>query len=472
MQEQEACSLNGLENILFSNKPVDMELNKFEREIQRKMDELRIKPSDSVWPNIEARIEKNKRPKRILLLLFLFVFIFLSGAYWLWNIRQHTVPVEMGIVKAVSKNNNHWTPIPEQKHAPSQVNSNSKKINENFHYKRLVQIGSHADFPTHLNSSFHKKIKSKITSIVKASLVMSDEKIDKNIHEKNDNNSDKFFRVETDSDDKEDKSSDITERKVIADSVSKSVDVNNGAKPKKDTSKISNVTVKKIKTTTTNKWRFGLTFIGGISGINNIFGNNSSYLPIPSNLNSNLGSVYYMDYRTIIKQRSGFSFGFVEEKNISSKSSISLGLSFRALAYGNVVGNKNDTTGFYNAQNATHTFNAHFNYIDLPAGFTIQFRKNKSLPIALKGEIVFSQLIYSNALQFNSYTGNYYHDNSILNKTQLGLNTSASVKVFSKQKTSLLIGSYFYYGASQIAKEGLYYKRHFVFTALRAEFLF
>ena len=35
-----------------------MEENKFERQVQQKMDELKILPSDSVWKKIEVRLEK------------------------------------------------------------------------------------------------------------------------------------------------------------------------------------------------------------------------------------------------------------------------------------------------------------------------------------------------------------------------------------------------------------------------------
>lgn len=144
-----------------------------------------------------------------------------------------------------------------------------------------------------------------------------------------------------------------------------------------------------------------------------------------------------------------------------------LGLSFRTLGLLYKVGNKNDTTGFYSFQNQVHSFNAHFSYMDLPADFTIQFRKNRNLPIAWEGGVVLSQLIHTNALQFNSSTRNFYHNNSLFNKTQVGLNTSISVTFLFKQTPSMLIGPYLYYGASQIAKEGLYANKHFVLTTLR-----
>jgi hypothetical protein len=80
-------------------------------------------------------------------------------------------------------------------------------------------------------------------------------------------------------------------------------------------------------------------------------------------------------------------------------------------------------------------------------------------------------LISTNALQFNP-AGYYYKNNSLFNKTQLGLNTGLFVTLFSKQKNPLSIGPFFYYDVTHISSQGLYNKKHFVFTGLQAEILF
>jgi hypothetical protein len=58
------------------------------------------------------------------------------------------------------------------------------------------------------------------------------------------------------------------------------------------------------------------------------------------------------------------------------------------------------------------------------------------LPLFWEGGVTISRLLNSNALQFDPSSGNYYNDNSAINKTQLGLNTSISISLFSKHKTS------------------------------------
>jgi hypothetical protein len=97
---------------------------------------------------------------------------------------------------------------------------------------------------------------------------------------------------------------------------------------------------------------------------------------------------------------------------------------------------------------------------------------SKALPLYWQAGINISQLISSNALQFQSSPGLYYKDNSLFNKTQFGLITAISATLFSKQKVPLTIGPYFYYSISRLADKGLYGKKHFNFIGIRTELLF
>ena len=82
-----------------------MEENKFEKQVQQKMNELKIHPSDSVWERIEVRLEKKKPSNRgILLFLLLFCF-FLTGGYLLWDIKQHSIKELNSSGKNKNKNN-------------------------------------------------------------------------------------------------------------------------------------------------------------------------------------------------------------------------------------------------------------------------------------------------------------------------------------------------------------------------------
>jgi hypothetical protein len=96
---------------------------------------------------------------------------------------------------------------------------------------------------------------------------------------------------------------------------------------------------------------------------------------------------------------------------------------------------------------------------------------NSSLPIFWNAGINISQLISTNALQFNS-GGLYYSDNSFFNKTQFGLSTGISATLFAKGKRPFNLEPYFYYSATSLASKGLYNKKQFSFIGLRTEILF
>ena len=164
--------------------------------------------------------------------------------------------------------------------------------------------------------------------------------------------------------------------------------------------------------------------------------------------------------------------GISEEKNITRKTKIALGLNVTSLKIKNKVGSIiNNSTGSYNSQNAIDNYNNYFNFISLPISFIVQMGKGRSLPLSWQAGVVLSELINTNALQFNS-AGYYYKDNSLFNKTQLGFNTGFYATLFSKQKIQLLIGPYLYYDASKMATNGIYNKKHFVFTGLETQILF
>ncbi len=91
------------------------------------------------------------------------------------------------------------------------------------------------------------------------------------------------------------------------------------------------------------------------------------------------------------------------------------------------------------------------------------------MPLALNAGISISQLIATNALQFNNTSGIYYYDNSLFKKTQLGFSTGI---YFSNKSNTVLIGPHIYYGITKIASEGLYKNAHFTYLGIATKILF
>ncbi len=59
-----------------------MQKNEFEKQVQQKMEELKVHPSDSVWLNIEASIAKTKRRRRVWIFLPALLICLLCGGYF------------------------------------------------------------------------------------------------------------------------------------------------------------------------------------------------------------------------------------------------------------------------------------------------------------------------------------------------------------------------------------------------------
>ena len=234
-------------------------------------------------------------------------------------------------------------------------------------------------------------------------------------------------------------------------------------------------------------WHFGVTISAGSSFIgSNILERNSpsmdlsSGFPQPGNSNGGGSSYYY--FPSPIKNSTAFMAGILATKNLSEKTKISVGISYKYYSFTNMVGKKIDSAltpsqyfslnNLYSSTNSSHLYRNNFHYLEVPVSINIQINRNKKLPLFWNAGIDFSELISSNALQFKSNPGVYFNDNSIFNKTQFGLHTGLSLTLFSRQKMPFTFGPYLYYSATSLSDKGLYGGKHFSFIGIQTEILF
>ncbi|MBC7826696.1 MAG: PorT family protein [Chitinophagaceae bacterium] len=88
----------------------------FEKQIQQKLDELKIPPADTVWSGVEAQIRKDKRRRRGVIFLPLLFLLIGAGVYFIF---QDTVSLRNGSV----------TKSPSTKTNPNQNSNNSTPEN-------------------------------------------------------------------------------------------------------------------------------------------------------------------------------------------------------------------------------------------------------------------------------------------------------------------------------------------------------
>ena len=450
-----------------------MEQNNFEKNVQGKLDELKIPPSDSVWVNIEKRIGKKNKDRKPIFILFFFILVFLCAAYWLFNSSKND-----------GQSKNQLTELKKDSKATNNKNSFLEK-NETS-----INRGSKNPDSTTLlmnnikTSSTKNKNKSSITTqkpvVAEAQTERKPVIFLSNNKNKSGKNENKFSnKVNSNSTIGGNESSAQKPHLTTTDSVLEKKEIAKDSS-EKYVSQVSKKKSKKLTGKTKDDWNIGFTFSSGTSMMKENSSLRSAFFA--SNPYNNSGGIPSYYSPTEIKNSIGFIAGIYAEKNISGKKKISIGISYKYFSLLNKVGNRIDSsfsfppsfsllnTAYSSAANLK-TYQNNFQFIEVPISIEFQLNNNSKLPIFWEAGINISELISSNALQFNSNAGLYYSDNSFFNKTGFGVNTSLSVTFFDKAKIPFNIGPYFYYSGTSLANKGLYDKKHFSFIGIKAEIL-
>lgn len=482
-----------------------MEQNNFEKSIQRKLDELKIPPSDSVWINVEKRIPKKKKERKaIFILFFLLLFIAVVG-YWLLNSENRSQQQNQNISKlekkdtasSVEKSHNSTSSLTKTLSDNMPINEDSSRVASKEQKSIIIGIKSNTGKKT-----IHEKVKDIVheTNGNAQKEMVSSARKDKPGNEKNID-----IRKEDNGNDQKDESarqrnvekmqsgiSDIKNKEGNSDS---NIVIQNKVNPdtflKKD--EVANLVItldsasKKIPQDKKNQWKLGITFSAGVSilgkdpfGINNQ--SSLLYSDYNNSSSSNANSGYSIP--SAIKNSIAFMGGIFVEKNISPRNKISVGISYRYFSLVNKVGNRIDSTvaastsnltqsqRFYSAGNNTNTYRNSFHYLEIPVSFLFKLNRSESLPVNWLIGMNISQLISSNALQFRSSPGLYYSGNSLFHKTQIGLQTGLYFTFFAKDRNPLTVGPYISYNTSKLSGKGLYGGKHFSFIGVHSEILF
>jgi hypothetical protein len=458
-----------------------MEQNNFEKNVQQKMDELKIAPSESVWTNVEKQIGKKEKDRRGIFILFFLILFLLSGGYWWLNSTKNNLKKDQQLSNVIkTESNSKTTNKQDSSFLKSTITAENKYGNID---SASVSTRNVKSAEVYFQNEIKKDNQQKREELVKESGFKLKENYSKQI-----NNEDSEIALNNVSEliEKKIETSEIeNENKTDAISIQ---NLSNRLKTEKIIKKLialndSSSTKKTSKIQQRNRWIFGITFLGGASLIgNNILERNYPMADLNAGVPQSGGTPAYFYNPSPIKNSTAFIAGVLIEKNISSKTKISLGISYKYFSLINKVGNKIDSifsssqyfssNNLYGSVNSYHLYRNNFHYLELPVAIKLQLNKNKKLPLWWDAGINISQLISSNALQFQSNPGLYYNSNSMFNKTQFGFHTGLSVMLFPKQKMPFTFGPYFYYSATSIADKGLYGEKHFSFIGLRTEILF
>ena len=453
-----------------------MQENEFEKQVQQKMDDLKLHPSGAVWQKIEVHIRKEKRRRWVLILLPVLLIGFLFGSYML--LKDDNSHPELQ--QQATKN-------PIEKNYPAKETTAKPDTVKNYHPAEEVKEtdAQTATVKTHRNQQIKTTPKLKISSDY-----IKTENVEKDHPPAYKNGADTIGNIvqhektgidlqtvqqEKIAEDQHKPDSILTETGKSAEHPITVTDKEKKAENViKTDSSAKDISVKKMEPEKKYSWNWGFSFAGGRSSMANSFlgyGQQSYDATQYSNANpgSFPGGYTSNPYPSLINPSIAFIAGISAERNISKKIIFTGGLLYKLFSTTNTVGI--DSGNYFRINGPNRTYHNYYHYVDLPVGLKFQIFDFKKTRMYWNTGFSISWLIGSNALQYNGLTRLYYHDNSLFNKTQIGFNSGLDVGFLSKQKQSFLIGPYFNYHITKIAREG-YNKHHFTFIGLRAQYLF
>lgn len=106
--------------------------HEFEKKVEQKMDELRLRPSDAVWAEVERNLRRDKRRRRTLLWLPLLGILLTAGGYFIFKMPGNpgdTAQLNKQASKKAATPSVSTTSLPAPASATTSPNSSSSKNN-------------------------------------------------------------------------------------------------------------------------------------------------------------------------------------------------------------------------------------------------------------------------------------------------------------------------------------------------------
>ncbi|MEO6456461.1 MAG: hypothetical protein ABIN97_20460 [Ginsengibacter sp.] len=452
-----------------------MQKNEFEKQMQQKMDELKMHPSETVWQNVEARIKKEKRIRWPLVLFPVVIIGILYGGYVFLNRSGSTTQKKSGLTKNFSdtKLNNRNNSIEKTKTHFDSIKINQTLTKDKEPYILVATGGGHRDKKIKtLDELKNEKGTQLNKDFINPSSSTEKEYATPQNNFKNENlNIDNTYPGP-------DKTTAYNEVKSNTTILQNPLSSEAGVGLRTDTTE-KNKTV--IRTDNKDKrikskylWNWGVSFSAGMSGTSNALfgGGQKSFIAADAFSSSgsqinNLANNFYLT--PFIKSSGAVITGFSIEKNIMPKIIFTTGLNYKLFSTKIKAGA--DSASYSRSNSNVNTYHTFYHFMEVPIGIKVPIMSSKKTHLYGKIGFSISRLVRSTTLQSNNVSGLYYYDSSQINKTQIAFNTAIDVVLFSKRKGSFHVGPYVSYSISKINRNG-YNPHHFTFIGLQTHYIF
>jgi hypothetical protein len=176
-----------------------------------------------------------------------------------------------------------------------------------------------------------------------------------------------------------------------------------------------------------------------------------------------------------------FTAGGYVKKQVSKAFRVSAGLNYKLYSTANRLGARRDTNIVSNSINGalmnmdtkvyrTGTSNKYINryhFIELPVQVEGRLINGK-LPVLWNAGVSYSRLVASNALHYDNGLRVYYKNNKLLQKNQFNVDAGLTTILLRSAVNPLQVGPQFSYGITDILKVRTEEAKHFLFVGLKA----
>lgn len=414
-----------------------MPVNDFERDIQNRLEELKLRPSAEVWQRVAADIRKKKR--RRVLAFFLFFFLLLTGGYAGMQFFSGTgkgtgnnILTQSPSVNQTEKRSN--TAISTQKDltTTSQPVATTSAVNQQRHTPGATTT-------TKTITTKRKNTQPAVTAqqTKATSTDGNNQRTDNSdpviTQSKPDNNSNKLPAIEPAATAETAPGLSATPADTSAASAALA------ALPEIPADSLATATTPDSKARAKKKkaWRFGIDGGIGVSGVLSAPLSMKAVEPGQNVLNNGItqqasllvpGTVTYLP--TAANPYVAWNLGAVVEKQLTKRSSFSAGLRYSYVSTIQKAGEYNPTFRA-NVGEPNNDYVNSFHFVSIPVAYHWQINQARKLPpVTFDIGFTASRLLYTDALLYNVGQGGvYYKDKSLFNKNHFDLTTGFSVRL-------------------------------------------
>ena len=475
-----------------------MAANDFEKQVQQKMEELRLRPSGEVWQEVELRIRKEKR-RRFLLWLIPMLLVLLAGGSWLlydgrYRTTTHSTPISQqhnpNSTLTIKKDDNTVPGTDGQPSMDSGVANNStnerqlnqpgnkarpaiipatKAKRENNHTRKYPTRPQPANEKPAVSYQLSNPPVTKRREQTPTKQITNQEPTAPVTNNKRNHDKDSIAKMVT---------VPVTNTDVV---VANTTDKKDSVISTRTTSIDTATIAKKRNTPVKRKWKTYLNASAGISTPSLNLGSKKGDGFANPNMGGGGGPVITAP-STPAPATTGFGWrgGIQFQRSLTPRTAISAGLNLSVYGTHQRTGEFVDSSrtslltgnvnGFYR-NGSVNNYHNHFYYLEIPLTIDWQINKGSKLPLTWQNGINAGWLLATNALVYDSGSNIFIRDKKSFNNLQLGYYSSFYASFINKKGHPFTAGLYLNYQLSPLQRSSPVERNHLLGAGLRIGYL-